>query len=85
LLDLTVSNLNAVLCFALLCFALLCFALLCFARFSTLGVVGCVVILPACIVTIVIAITIQDSTSSGLLPGSSYSCCIRNLRALVHK
>jgi hypothetical protein len=28
--------------------------------------------------------TNQDSTSSRLLPGSSYSCCIRNLHALVH-
>jgi hypothetical protein len=27
----------------------------------------------------------QDSTSSRLLPGSSYSCCIRNLHALVHR
>jgi hypothetical protein len=35
--------------------------------------------------TIVIVITNQDSTSSRLLPGSSYSCCIRNLHALVHK
>jgi hypothetical protein len=34
---------------------------------------------------IVNVITNQDSTSSRLLPGSSYSCCIRNLRALVHK
>jgi hypothetical protein len=34
---------------------------------------------------IVIVITNQDSTSSRLLPGSSYSCCIRNLHALVHK
>jgi hypothetical protein len=33
----------------------------------------------------VIVITNQDSTSSRLLPGSSYSCCIRNLHALVHK
>jgi hypothetical protein len=33
----------------------------------------------------VIAIANQDSTSSRLLPGSSYSCCIRNLQALVHK
>jgi hypothetical protein len=31
---------------------------------------------------IVIVITNQDSTSSRLLPGSSYSCCIRNLHAL---
>jgi hypothetical protein len=29
--------------------------------------------------------TNQDSTSSRLLPGSSSSCCIRNLHALVHK
>jgi Tfp pilus assembly protein PilV len=28
---------------------------------------------------------IRTLTSSRLLPGSSYSCCIRNLRALVHK
>jgi hypothetical protein len=34
---------------------------------------------------IVIVVTNQDSTSSRLLPGSSYSCCIRNLHALVHK
>jgi hypothetical protein len=34
---------------------------------------------------IVIVITNLDSTSSRLLPGSSYSCCIRNLHALVHK
>jgi hypothetical protein len=34
---------------------------------------------------IVIVITNQDSTSSKLLSGSSYSCCIRNLHALVHK
>jgi hypothetical protein len=34
---------------------------------------------------IAIVITDQDSTSSRLLPGSSYSCCIRNLHALVHK
>jgi hypothetical protein len=34
---------------------------------------------------IVIVITNQDSTSSRLLPGSSYSCCIRNLHALVYK
>jgi hypothetical protein len=34
---------------------------------------------------IVLVITNQDSTSSRLLPGSSYSCCIRNLHALVHK
>jgi hypothetical protein len=27
----------------------------------------------------------QDSTSSRLFPGSSYSCCIRNFHALVHK
>jgi hypothetical protein len=27
----------------------------------------------------VVVITIQDSTSSRFLPGSSYSCCIRNL------
>jgi hypothetical protein len=33
----------------------------------------------------VIVVTSQDSTSSRLLPGSSYSCCIRNLHALVHK
>jgi hypothetical protein len=33
----------------------------------------------------VIVIKNQDSTSSRLLPGSSYSCCIRNLHALVHK
>jgi hypothetical protein len=32
-----------------------------------------------------IVITIQDSTSSRLLPGSICSCCIRNLHALVHK
>jgi hypothetical protein len=42
----------------------------------------CVPLLPFCIV---IVITNQDSTSSRLLPGSSYSCCIRNLNALVHK
>jgi hypothetical protein len=30
---------------------------------------------------IVIVLTNQDSTSSRLLPGSSYSCCIRNLHA----
>jgi hypothetical protein len=35
--------------------------------------------------SIVSAITNQDSTSSRLLPGSSYSCCIRNLHAIVHK
>jgi hypothetical protein len=29
--------------------------------------------------------TIQDPTSSRLLPSSSCSCCIRNLHALVHK
>jgi hypothetical protein len=34
---------------------------------------------------IVIVITNQDSTSSRLLPGSSCSCCIRSLHALVHK
>jgi hypothetical protein len=34
---------------------------------------------------IVIVVANQDSTSSRLLPGSSYSCCIRNLHALVHK
>jgi hypothetical protein len=34
---------------------------------------------------VVIVITNQDSTSSRLLPGSSYNCCIRNLHALVHK
>jgi hypothetical protein len=34
---------------------------------------------------IVIVITNHDSTSSRLLPGSSYSCCIRNLHALVYK
>jgi hypothetical protein len=34
---------------------------------------------------IVIVVTNQDSTSSRLLPGSSYICCIRNLHALVHK
>jgi hypothetical protein len=35
--------------------------------------------------SIVIAIVFsnQDSNSSRLLPGSSYSCCIRNLHALV--
>jgi hypothetical protein len=33
----------------------------------------------------VVVIAFQDSTSSRLLPGSSYSCCIRNLHALVHK
>jgi hypothetical protein len=32
-----------------------------------------------------VVITNQDSTSSRLLPASSYSCCIRNLHALVHK
>jgi hypothetical protein len=37
------------------------------------------------VIVIVIVITNQDSTSSRLLPGSSYSCCIRNLHALVHK
>jgi hypothetical protein len=37
------------------------------------------------IVAVIIVITNQDSTSSRLLPGSSYSCCIRNLHALVHK
>jgi hypothetical protein len=35
------------------------------------------------VIVIVIVITNQDSTSSRLLPGSSYSCCIRNLHALV--
>jgi hypothetical protein len=34
---------------------------------------------------VVVVTSIQDSTSSGLVPGSSYSCCIRDLRALVHK
>jgi hypothetical protein len=34
---------------------------------------------------ITIVNTNQDSTSSRLLPGSSYSCCICNLHALVHK
>jgi hypothetical protein len=34
---------------------------------------------------VVIVITVQDSTSSRLLPGSSYSCSIRNLHALVSK
>jgi hypothetical protein len=48
----------------------------------TLGLFGGV--LPVLFV-IVIVITNQDSTSSRLLPGSSYSCCIRNLHALVHK
>jgi hypothetical protein len=38
-----------------------------------------------CSSVIVLVITNQDSTSSRLLPGSSYSCCIRNLHALVHK
>jgi hypothetical protein len=33
----------------------------------------------------VVIITNQDSTSSRLLPGSSNSCCICNLHALVHK
>jgi hypothetical protein len=33
------------------------------------------------VIVIVIVITNQDSTSSRLLPGSSYSCCIRNLHA----
>jgi hypothetical protein len=37
------------------------------------------------IYVIVIVIANQDSTSSRLLPGSSYSCCIRNLHALVYK
>jgi hypothetical protein len=36
-------------------------------------------------IVIAIVITNQVSTSSRLLPGSSYSCCIRNLHALVHK
>jgi hypothetical protein len=36
-------------------------------------------------VGVVVVVTNQDSTSSRLLPGSSYSCCIRNLHALVHK
>jgi hypothetical protein len=36
-------------------------------------------------IVVVIVIANQDSTSSRLLPGSSYSCCIRNLHALVHK
>jgi hypothetical protein len=35
------------------------------------------------LIVIVIVSTNQDSTSSRLLPGSSYSCCIRNLHALV--
>jgi hypothetical protein len=43
------------------------------------------VILPRESSAIVIVITNRDSTSSRLLPGSSYSCCIRNLHALVHK
>jgi hypothetical protein len=30
-------------------------------------------------------VAFQDSTSSRLLPGSSYNCCIRNLHAFVHK
>jgi hypothetical protein len=30
------------------------------------------------IVVVVIVVAIQDSTSSRLLPGSRYSCCIRN-------
>jgi hypothetical protein len=34
---------------------------------------------------VVIIFTIQNSTSSRLLHGSSYSCCIRNLHALVHQ
>jgi hypothetical protein len=39
-----------------------------------------------CIVFVtVIVITNQDFTTSRLLPGSSYSCCIHNLHALVHK
>jgi hypothetical protein len=37
------------------------------------------------IVIVITVITYQDSTSSRLLPGSSYSCCSRNLHALVHK
>jgi hypothetical protein len=36
------------------------------------------------ILVVVIFIAFQDSNSSRLLPGSSYSCCIRNLRAHVH-
>jgi hypothetical protein len=32
---------------------------------------------------VVIVITVQDSTSSRLLPGSSYSCSIHSLHALV--
>jgi hypothetical protein len=37
------------------------------------------------VAVIVIAIKNQDLTLSSLLPGSSYSCCIRNLYALVLK
>jgi hypothetical protein len=40
---------------------------------------------PSVVYCIVIVITIQDSTSSRLLPGSTCSCHIRNFHALVHK
>jgi hypothetical protein len=37
------------------------------------------------LISVVVVVTNQDSTSSRLLPGSSYNCCIHNLHAFVHK
>jgi hypothetical protein len=36
----------------------------------------------ACLSVIVIVMTIEDSASNSMLPGSSHCCCIRNLHAL---
>jgi hypothetical protein len=49
------------------------------------SIVIVIVIVVVVVVVVVIVITNQDSTSSRLLPGSSYSCCMCNLHALVHK
>jgi hypothetical protein len=44
-----------------------------------------VMCLPMLASVVVVAGKFRDSTSSRLLPGSSYSCCTRKLHALVHK